>query len=475
MKHFDVVVLGAGPSGLTAAHFLALAGARVAVVERQPQSGGLMRGFVRGAYALDLGRKELYSRHPEIHALWTSILGDDFRPYAHEVGLFSDGGIMEKKSRKALLALSPAQQARLAASFLWAQVRPGSRLATNIEDYYTLRFGRVFYDFFEHGFKRKFHGTSLRDVPLEQGDVLVRRFSALREGALGQAAEPALHMGQHEWRHPARGTQQIVTALEAGARARGVEFFLGCRAEAVTVVDGRARGVRVRSPDGELDLHADSVIAGIPLRTLVKLLGPLLPGALATPPVNEVAFRKSTALVYLMADEPPRFRHNWLEVNDLSYRVGRIVNYATWNTDMVPAGHTALCMEYFCMDGDGLMEQSEAQLRELAIAEAKRAGLLDVGRIVDTFVHRMPRVNAATKWLDWRVHWMAEVKDFLASIPNLHEVNRPGMDRASLAGKDAAIACCEGRPMSTRSLDDTPVTQLDAPWRYARRIAEAAG
>ena len=40
---FDVVIIGAGPSGLTAAYYSAINGHNVTVFERQPQAGGMMR------------------------------------------------------------------------------------------------------------------------------------------------------------------------------------------------------------------------------------------------------------------------------------------------------------------------------------------------------------------------------------------------------------------------------------------------
>ena len=50
---YDVVVVGAGLGGLSAAAALAKAGRRVALVERQGGPGGNARAFSRGAYTFD--------------------------------------------------------------------------------------------------------------------------------------------------------------------------------------------------------------------------------------------------------------------------------------------------------------------------------------------------------------------------------------------------------------------------------------
>jgi protoporphyrinogen oxidase len=49
-SRYDAIVIGAGLSGLTAAAYLAQAGARVLVCEQAEQVGGLFNSFRRGGY-----------------------------------------------------------------------------------------------------------------------------------------------------------------------------------------------------------------------------------------------------------------------------------------------------------------------------------------------------------------------------------------------------------------------------------------
>lgn len=51
----DVIVVGAGAGGLTAAAYLAAAGRRVTVVDRQPQAGGNTAAFAHDGYEFDIG------------------------------------------------------------------------------------------------------------------------------------------------------------------------------------------------------------------------------------------------------------------------------------------------------------------------------------------------------------------------------------------------------------------------------------
>lgn len=473
---FDAVILGAGPSGLTAAYKLARGGARVAVLERAGRTGGLMAGIRRGGFTFDIGRKELYCRLQDVHDLWSELLGDDYRPYAHRAAWLFGGNILERTAgpRGPLRGMSPEQAARLALSFLWSQVRPGSRLATNLEDYYILRYGQAFYDYYVRGYRSKFDGISPRTLGAPFGDETIPRFGFVQSrlarlfgkeqgasrvtigpDAAPEPGAPAVEESawrQDVWRHPARGTLQIVEGLESGARAAGAVFYLNADVRSVEIDGSAGHRVVVHDKRGRTEITAKNLVSSIPRPLFMKLLRPAPPPELAAPPKKEAVFKKSVLLVYLMANEEPRFPHNWLQVTDMSLHVGRIVNYATWNGAMVPRGKTGLCLEYFCDEGDRPTKLDDAGLFELALNEAADSGLIGRDRVFDHFIVRLPNTNAATELTHWKIDWMQRVQSYMAELPRVYDTNRPGMDYATLAGIDAAAACATGAPMSQRSL-----------------------
>ena len=74
----DVVVVGAGIAGLTAAALLAKAGLQVQLLEAHHQSGGCAGTFRRGAYTFDVGATQVAGLEPGgIHARIFQHLGVD--------------------------------------------------------------------------------------------------------------------------------------------------------------------------------------------------------------------------------------------------------------------------------------------------------------------------------------------------------------------------------------------------------------
>ena len=93
----DVVILGAGPAGLAAAHHLVKNGLGVILAEKSSRAGGLMRTVRHEDFVLDLGYKRLYSRIPEVDRLWQELLGPDFLPYQPRIGVLYRKHILEKQ------------------------------------------------------------------------------------------------------------------------------------------------------------------------------------------------------------------------------------------------------------------------------------------------------------------------------------------------------------------------------------------
>src|SRR6185369_12539674 len=73
-----VLIIGAGPAGLTAAYELAKLGRQSVILEADTQVGGLARTVNYRGYRFDIGGHRFFSKVPLINKLWQEILGEEF-------------------------------------------------------------------------------------------------------------------------------------------------------------------------------------------------------------------------------------------------------------------------------------------------------------------------------------------------------------------------------------------------------------
>ena len=86
------------------------------------------------------------------------------------------------------------------------------------------------------------------------------------------------------------------------------------------------------------------------------------------------------------------FNDNWIYIHDPGVKVGRIQNFKSWSPEMVPDPDvTCYGLEYFCFEGDGLWNSTDAELIELAKRELEQLGLAKRGDVVDGCVVRQPK------------------------------------------------------------------------------------
>ena len=428
MGPLHTLILGAGAAGLAAAYRLALAGARPIVVEASDRAGGLMRSIRRHGFQVDVGRKELYTRIPEVDELWSEILGDDYRAYDHRVGVLYRGTILERSSRfrgplrgMPLRLLAPA-----VLDLLLQKLRnPFLPAPSNEEEYWHRTRGERFSRMLSQGYHEKFSGRLWRDRPPPCGDrgthrVLARAFA-------GEAPSD-------RWRHPVKGSGQIVERLEELALAAGAEIRLKSQVVAIDSDDRRIRAVTVARGEETITFRPEHVVSSLPLGRLGRMIG------LDVPPAAAPSEARTTVLVYLFLDEPPRFDHAWLDVTCPEMEAGRITNYAGFGGEMVPHGMTCLAAEYFLTADDPRLALDDGQWREKTIRELAAAELIDPARCFDQMVLELRGTHAAASFRDWRAREVQAVLRQLRPRRNLFDVNRAGTDVATQAGLEAAQA-----------------------------------
>jgi hypothetical protein len=161
-------------------------------------------------------------------------------------------------------------------------------------------------------------------------------------------------------------------------------------------------------------------------------------------------------LVYLFLNEEPRFPHAWLNVTCPHTRIGRITNYSAMNGEMVPAGKTCLCSEFYCNAGDPLLERAEKALTALALEECAKYKLLDAAKCFDSLVLKLPGVDASQNRHNWMSNLRKGLLDELRAFKNFYYVSRTDLDIATLAGLESAEAILAGdRTTFDRHIDPT--------------------
>jgi len=186
-----VVIIGAGPAGLTAAHELTKRGATATILEADTVVGGISRTVERDGWRFDIGGHRFFTKVPEVEARWKEILPDDFIRTPRLSRILYRGKLFDYplKAGNALKSLGPIEAVKCVLSYLWARVRP-PKDQSNFEGWTAARFGWRLYRIFFKTYTEKVWG-----VPADQitADWAAQRIKNL---SLGKAVWRALFPGK---------------------------------------------------------------------------------------------------------------------------------------------------------------------------------------------------------------------------------------------------------------------------------------
>ena len=430
-----IVVIGAGPAGLTAAYLLTKQGFAVTVLEGDDIVGGISRTAQYKGYRFDIGGHRFFTKIRPVQEVWEELLADEFisvprMSRIHYSGKYFDYPL---KPWNALSGLGLINAVRIVWSYLEARLYP-TPVEENFEQWVTNRFGKRLFEIFFKTYTEKVWGIPCTEIRAEwaaqriQGLSLAR--AILSATSLTKRSDKIKSLID-EFRYPRLGPGQMWEVCTDRIREMGNTVLMQHYATTIETREDAAgirhvTGVRATSATGEQLFPADHVISTMPVRSLVRAISPA-----AAAPVRNAAeglrYRDFLVVALILKGEN-LFPDNWVYIHTPGVKVGRVQNFNNWSAAMVPEpGRTCLGLEYFCFKGDGLWDSSNEALIAQASRELEELGLAKAAVVEDGTVIRMPKAypiyDAA-----YRGH-LDVVRGFIDPIPNLHTVGRNGMHK----------------------------------------------
>jgi protoporphyrinogen oxidase len=418
-----VVIIGAGPAGLTAGYLLAGLGRPVLVIEADEQVGGLAKTVVRDGYRFDLGGHRFFTKSAEVEALWHEVLGEELllRPRLSRIYWNERFLDYPLSPRDVVRKLGPLELGRVLGSYLGALPRRRGGEET-LEQWVSNRFGRRLFELFFRTYTEKVWGVPASEIRAEWAAQRIKGLSlstAVRDALFGNGGVKSLI---REFHYPRLGPGQMWEAMAAHICELGGDVRTGMPVESIRLEGDRVVSI---SAAGE-EIACEHVISSLPLRTLAAIArpGPTGPALAAAAGLGYRDFL-TVALVLRGADP---FPDNWVYVHDPAVKVGRIQNFRSWSPWMVPDPEkTCIGLEYFCFEGDELWSSSDDRLVELAASELERLGLGRRDRLERGYAVRVPKAYPVYDG-DYPER-LATVRSWLDRIENLQQVGRNGLHR----------------------------------------------
>ncbi|MEO0458836.1 MAG: NAD(P)/FAD-dependent oxidoreductase [Cyanobacteria bacterium P01_A01_bin.114] len=428
----DVVVIGGGPAGLTAAYHLSKNNVHSTVLERADRVGGISRTETYKGYRFDIGGHRFFTKIGEVQQVWKEILGDEFIKVPRLSRIYYNQKFFDYPLSipNTLKNLGPVTSLMIGLSYLKAKLKtrlqPGQE-AENFEDWVSERFGKRLYGTFFKTYTEKVWGMPCTEIQAEWAAQRIKGMSlkkAVIDAVVGSSDAKTLIK---EFDYPIYGPGMMWERCQQIIEQRGSAVHLNTQVTRVEHEHNRIQKVIIQTGDQTSTLEAEQFISSMPITALARCLDPAPPEAVLKA-ARSLKYR-DFLIVPIIIDQTDLFPDNWIYIHSPAFRVGRIQNFKNWSPAMVPdPSKTCLGMEYFCSEGDDIWTRSDADLIALAGKEIAGLGLIPAhAKVEDGTVIRQRKAYPVYD-ANYRDH-LDVVRAYLEQFENLQTVGRNGMHR----------------------------------------------
>ena len=422
-----VIIIGAGPAGLTAAWEFNKHNIKTIILESDKETGGISRTVDRDGWKFDIGGHRFFTKVEEVYEIWDEMLDkEDFimRPRMSRIyykGKFFDYPL---KASNALFNLGIIEAIRCVFSYIYIRIFPLKNI-DNFETWVASRFGWRLYNIFFKTYTEKVWGVPANTIGADWASQRIKNLSlgkAIMNALLPKRNSEIITTLIDEFKYPKLGPGMMWDSASSRLINNGHEIIFNSRVEKIKKLE---TGYEVTTTNGDVFL-CDALFSSMPLAHLPSTIDPK-PSTEVIRAGEDLKFRDFLT-VALVVDEKFAFPDNWVYIHEPHVKVGRVQNYGSWSPYLVKDGKTCLGLEYFVTKNDELWDSTDEELINLAISELEELKLIEKNSTNEGYVVRMPKAYPVYD-LNYKEN-IDKIKNWLLKYhPNLYPMGRNGMHR----------------------------------------------
>tara|TARA_Y100000385_G_scaffold238784_1_gene253898 strand:+ start:300 stop:1727 length:1428 start_codon:yes stop_codon:yes gene_type:complete len=426
MEHYDVVIIGAGPAGLSAGYELCNSKKKVLVLEKKYQVGGLAETKVFGDYRYDIGPHRFFTKNEEVYNLFIKMLGDDAVKVNRKTRILFKNSYFDYPLSpvNALFGLGIFESIQIGFSYIFARIKSYLRLSRieNFEDWVVDKFGRKLFNNFFKNYTEKVWGI---DCKLIGKDWAAQRIKGL---SLSTAIKFAIFPNSKKrpktlidvFYYPRLGAGMLWEKFEKHLNANGVPVVKNSFVKNVQEMEDK-QVLTYIDKNQEKIISADHILFSNPLLDFIKFYKTTVPEKVISAAKN-LEYRNHIS-VHITVDKK-LFDDNWIYIHSPTLKMARIADFTNFSTEMSKEGEYPLTLEYFCFEEDKIWSQDNSEIIAFGLKELQSI-FNEEFSVIHSDVSRNPKAYPVIKTgyeKDINI-----IKNWLATKENLTAIGRSGM------------------------------------------------
>ena len=394
----QVIILGAGISGLSLAWRLGTQGLKVHVLESKSAVGGLAGTLHEDGYRMDIGPHSFFSDDSEILDIVLELFDNQLIPKPRQVKFLYQDRYLDYPltANSVLFQMGFWSGIRAVLSFMKSKIMSGKLSSgqneeETVEDWAIASFGEHLYRTFFKPYTEQFwkipcSELSSRTIPTHTRMSFINTLRLLLLKPIGKTDASLIEREILPTYYPDTGFEEIGERIADAARKTGAQIEI--KSKAVKVEELPGGGMRVLYEcEGKLKtIEGSHVVSTIPLNQFVKMLSPSAPPEVLAS-ADRLDYRSLVALG-MVTEKQNILNCGYIYVLDRPYN--RITEMNEFSPDTSPEGENILMVEMPCLKDSVLWSASKKELFDICISSLAKDGFLAPGDVKHLLVVKAP-------------------------------------------------------------------------------------
>jgi len=432
MQKPKVVILGAGPAGISAAWRLTKLGYPVVVLERDGAVGGMGRTIKVGDYNVDFGPHTFHIRETpeskEILKTITPFFGENPLTLVRGTRVLLRGKeyVYPLEILQVLFGVNPLLSALIIWDYALATIRSTfapAKKEDSFEEWGVRNLGRTLYDLCFGIYSARVWGLPTSQISSKQAQRVAKlNLKNIILRTLGIKADPATYFTKYFY--PRQGISLLYEGMAKEITAAGNQICLNSPAVRIERDGDKAKRVVYTTNGTEHSVDCEILLSTLPLPALANMMSPSLPRS-----VIDHAARlryRSLKLIYIALKRPQLTDYHWVYLLDDDYRVNRMSEQKNVSPDMAPADRTILCIELSLWKDEPLWNASDEEIYRIALKDLMKMGYgVTESEVESYYVTQIPTAYPVYE-LNFEDH-LIPVLEGVHEVRNLMTLGRHGL------------------------------------------------
>ena len=475
-----VIIIGAGPAGLTAAYELLRDNGNkeydVTILEETSQIGGISKTVKYNGNRMDIGGHRFFSKDKRIMDFWKDLMPlqgknsfDD--KLLNRIKPLEQGGPDPDETDEVMLVRNRVSRIyylnhffdypvslkfetfknmglkrTIKAGFSYLKTWFYKRKENSLEDFYINRFGKVLYSMFFEKKKKKVWGRHPSEIAADWGAQRVKgvSISAVIKDMFKKVfgiknnknAETSLI---EEFWYPKYGPGQLWETLLKKNEEHGAKIKKGYKVKNINIENNKVKNITCLVDGKEEQVDGDIFISSMPLKDLVVGLN----GTGVPQDIKEIGeglpYRDFITVGLLLKKLKLKNETNiktlgnivpdcWIYIQDANVKIGRIQIFNNWSPYLVKDAENSVWigLEYFCNENDEYWNMEDKEFIDFAISELEKMGIIEKEDVIDS--HREKVKKAYPAYFD-TYNEIDKLIEYINKFNNLYCIGRNGQHR----------------------------------------------